>query len=327
MAPPAPWSPTAHAFAQHQFSHVVNFWKQGRPASFRLEALPSGRAELNLTFQLPPASEVVPPPSPVIPVPAQQRPIRPLFPGGFSSQGPASGRKAKPAPHEKVSSKQRKSLRRSVLHRAALAVPSLPPPKDGSLRHAALVCVQQLQGASALPGNTKDTNKRPFPDSPNAPSPSQLPPLAQRIRKDIHILESEESPEKLRSPPRPVNSPSPISPCLKGLPSPAPLVFTPVPTRESSCLNCEAEMTLDHQCEELISSSVTSVNCGSKPPVTDLSKSLGACSESELSYDGQGKVLPAKTDLPRRTPGRILNLKKFCETCDVLVPISHKCIT
>ena len=204
MNPPAPWSPTAHAFAQHQFSHVVNFWKQGRPASFRLEALPSGRAELNLTFQLPPASEVVPPPSPVIPVPAQQRPIRPLFPGGFSSQGPASGRKAKPAPHEKVSSKQRKSFRRSVLHRAALAVPSLPPPKDGSLRHAALVCVQQLQGASALPGNTKNTNKRPFPDSPNAPSPSHLPQLAQRIRADIHVLESElESPEHSV----PVNSP------------------------------------------------------------------------------------------------------------------------
>ena len=68
----------------------------------------------------------------------------------------------------KVSSRQRKSYRRSVLHRAALAVPSLPPPNDGSLRHAALVCVQQLQGASALPGSTQSTNKRPFPDSPNA---------------------------------------------------------------------------------------------------------------------------------------------------------------
>ena len=73
-------------------------------------------------------------------------------------------------------------------------------------------------------------------------------------------------------------------------------------------------MTLDHQCEELISSSVASVDCGSEPP------------ESELSDDSQGIVLPAKTDLPRRTPGRILNLKKFCETCDDLVSISHKCI-
>ena len=174
MAPSAPWSPTAHAFAQHQFSHVVNFWKQGRPASFRLEALPGGCAELNITFQLPPASEVIPPP--FHPVPAQQRPIRPLFPGGFSSQGPASGRKAKPAPHEKVSSKQRKSFRRSVLHRAALAVPSLPPPKDGSLRHAALVCVQQLQGASALPGNTQNTTNALSLTLQMPPLPHTFPP-------------------------------------------------------------------------------------------------------------------------------------------------------
>ena len=67
MTPPAPWTPTAHAFAQHQFSHVANFWKQGRQASFQLEALPSGQAKLNLTFHLPPASEVVPPPAQVYP--------------------------------------------------------------------------------------------------------------------------------------------------------------------------------------------------------------------------------------------------------------------
>ena len=43
LAPPtaqAPWSPTAHALAHHQFSHVTNFWKQGRDASFRKEVLP-----------------------------------------------------------------------------------------------------------------------------------------------------------------------------------------------------------------------------------------------------------------------------------------------
>ena len=55
--------------------------------------------------------------------------------------------------------------------------------------------------------------------------------------------------KSLRSPPRPVNSPYPTSPIVKGLPSPAPLVFTPVPSRESRCLNCEAEMMPDHQCE------------------------------------------------------------------------------
>ena len=81
-----PWSPTAHAFAQHQFSHVVNFWKQRRQASFRLEALPGGQAVLNLTFQLPDASEVIPPPSHVSPVP-RQRPIQPLFPHGSFPQG------------------------------------------------------------------------------------------------------------------------------------------------------------------------------------------------------------------------------------------------
>ena len=97
MTPSAPWSPTAHAFAQHQLSHVVNFWKQGRQASFRLEALPGGRAELNVTFQLPPSSEVVPPPC--HPVPVHQRPIHPLFPG-FSPQGPAPGRKTKQAPQK-----------------------------------------------------------------------------------------------------------------------------------------------------------------------------------------------------------------------------------
>ena len=43
-----------------------------------------------------PASEVVPPP--FHPVPAHQRPIHPLFPGGFSPHGPASGPKIKPAP-------------------------------------------------------------------------------------------------------------------------------------------------------------------------------------------------------------------------------------
>ena len=232
----APWSPTAHAFAQHRFSHVVNFWKQGRLANFRLEALPGGRAELNVTFQLPSATEVVPPP--FHPAPAYKHPIRPLFPGGFSFQGPASGPKTTPAPQKKVSSKQRKSYQRSVLHRAALAVPSLPPPKEGSLRHVALACVQQLHGAAASPVSTQSANKRPFPDSPNAPSPSHLPPLAQRIRSDFQIGEGEvESPERelLRSQPDPESFPPLNSPhCVQGVPPPAPLVFTPQKSHERS---------------------------------------------------------------------------------------------
>ena len=242
-----PWSPTAHAFAQHQFSHVANFWKQGRQASFKMEACPDGHAELSLTFQLPSASEVVPPPSNVPTIPVFQRPILPLFPKGYFPQGRASALKTKPGPQNKVSSRHRKSYQRSVLHQAAVAAPSLPPPQNGSLRQAALACVQRLQASSsALPLNTQGVRKRPFSDSPNAPSP-----LAQRIRADILIEEREaESPEKeiLRSCPE--NSPSPISPRTSGFPPPAPLVFTPpMPPKKSSCLNCEAEMTPHHQCQ------------------------------------------------------------------------------
>ena len=152
MGPQAPWSPTAHAFAQHQFSHVANFWKQGRSASFHLEALPGGHAKLSLSFQLPPASEVVPPPSQVLPAPAPERPIPPLFPEGCFPHVSSADSKTKHA-SKKVSSRQRKSFRRSVLHRAALAASSLPPPKNGSLRQAAQACVQRLQAVSASPVN------------------------------------------------------------------------------------------------------------------------------------------------------------------------------
>ena len=121
MPPQTPWSPTAHAFAQHQFSHVTNFWKQGRQASFQLEALPDGHAKLNLTFQLPSASEVIPPPSCASSSSTSQRPIFPLFPKGFSPQGPAPAPKPKEASQKKISSRRRKSYRRSILHQAALA--------------------------------------------------------------------------------------------------------------------------------------------------------------------------------------------------------------
>ena len=60
-----------------------------------------------------------------------------------------------------------------------------------------LACVQQLQGASALPVSNQSANKRPFPESPNAPSPSHLPPSAQRIHSDFQIGEGEvESPQR-----------------------------------------------------------------------------------------------------------------------------------
>ena len=286
MAPQAHWSPTAHAFAQHQFLHVANFWKQSHQASFRLEVLPGGQAELNLTFRLPSASQVIPPPSHVSPVPAPQSPIPPLFPNGCFPKGSGSAdSKTKQASPKKFSSRLRKSYQRSVLHRAVLAAPSLPPPENGSLRQAAQACVQRLQAVPALPV----CKKRPFPVSPITPSPSILAPLAQRIRSDIQIEDCEvESPEKeiLRSPPSPEKSPSPFSPCTKSLPSPAPLVFTPGPAPQvkSRCLNCEAEMTPDHQCD--------ATDSGVFPP---------AASSPSLTPPGS----------PNRTIGRRIFPKKF----------------
>ena len=294
MVPQSPWSPTAHAFAHHQFSHVTNFWKQGRQASFQLEALPGGQAKLNLTFQLPLASEVVPPPVYVSPAHAPQRPTQPLFPQGFL---PKDSKQV-----AKVSSRRRKSYRRSVLHRATLATPTLPPPENGSLRQAAQACVQRLQAVSAFPVSTPSGNKRPFPDSPS-PSPSNLPPLSQRIREDIQIGESEvESPEKemLRSPSIPENAPALFSPCLKDIPSPVPLA-----PENPSCSNCDAAMTPDHQCEVIESdSSSKDVQCGerSSPKETERAQRLLALQQltndraQRLLREGLQKVAKLATD-------------------------------
>ena len=265
MPPQAPWSPTAHAFAQHQFSQVANFWKQGRQASLRLEALPGGQAVLNLTFQLPSASEVIPPPSNVPTVPTPRRPIIPLFPEMFP-QGSSLDPKPKTASPE-VSSRHRKSYRRSVLHRAGLAATSLPSPKYGSLRQAASACVQRLQD-QASKVSTGSSRKRPLLDSPNVLSPSNLSPLAQRIRSDFQIGEAEiVSPERelLRTQSYPEKSPSLSStPNVKSFPPPAPLAFTPVQTKNDeddtalSCKNCERKFTSGHQCDDSPAPPITS---------------------------------------------------------------------
>ena len=153
MAPQAPWSPTAHAFAQHQFSHVSNFWKQGRPASFRLEALPDGQAQLSLTFQLPSASEVIPPPSHVSQVPAALRPIPPLFPRGCASKKMHVAQANAKFSQMQVSCKKRKSYHRAVLHRAATTALSLPPAKENTLRSlcATAVAAAAVKAVSCLP--------------------------------------------------------------------------------------------------------------------------------------------------------------------------------
>ena len=238
MPPQAPWSPNAHAFAQHQFSHVANFWKQGRQASFRLEALPGGQAELNLTFHLPSASEVIPPPIPVLPVPAQHL-IRPLFPkGSFSHAKPASGNSlpslspkhapASSSPNRPRSvAQQRRSHHRTCLHKAKLAALQLPPPSSGSLRALALAA----QTASVL---------QPPPSHPeSAVSAAPSPPATA-------LLASSPMP----GPPSP---PSPI-PQLDGA------LFSPSCERDATvtspmvinCLNCKGPMSPSHQCEETL---------------------------------------------------------------------------
>jgi len=167
---PAQWTPTAQCFAQHQFSQVTNFWKQGRSASFHLRSL-NGQAELSLTFQLPSPSEIIPPPSPYsttplptsipkrpgAPTPLPKRPIVPLFPPGEAPQVKSPPR---------LSSRQQKSLKRAVSHRAAK---------------------QEAQ-----------PRKRPRSSS-LPPSPDSSPvTLSQQLRKDFHI--GEESPGSRSSP-------------------------------------------------------------------------------------------------------------------------------
>ena len=71
--------------------------------------LPDGKAELNLTFQLPSASELIPPPFHMSPVPIPQRPILPLFPKGYSLRAFGAHSKTKHASQKKPSSKQRKN--------------------------------------------------------------------------------------------------------------------------------------------------------------------------------------------------------------------------
>ena len=291
------WSPTAADFSRHQLAHVTNFWRQGRAAEYRLKALPSGRAELCLTFELPSPSESIPPPM----NPAQGAPPRNVT-KSFFPQGPGSGSGTKQKPASpKVSSRQRKSYRRSVLHRAALAAPCLPPPQSGSLRQAALACVKRLQVDPALQMDTESAKKR----SAALLSPSNLSPLAQRIRSDIGIAECEvESPERelLRSQLCPENTPPPCSPCVKGFPSPAPLVFTPCKIQEVAeisgsnvkvppltvfkCLNCDGPMGASHQC---------------------------------------GDFSSPKETVMQNTSRIIRNLKKFCSVCETFHKADTKC--
>ena len=142
----------------------------------------------------------------------------------------------------------------------------------------------------------------------------------------------------------PVNCPFPISPCLDGLPSPAPLVFTPVPSRKSRCSNCEAEMASDHQCKKhlpapapLIFTPVCQkvlrcLNCEAEMTADHqcerIEQSTVSSKVPSSADTGQSSAKEMATDhtydvhRPRR-----LNIVKFCDTCDTLHPSGSKCPT
>ena len=97
---------------------------------------------------------------------------------------------------------------------------------------SALVSVQRLQADSASPVNTQRKRSYSESDSPSAHSPSNFPPLAQRIRSDLQIGEESPEREQLRTQLTPLKSPCPSSPRAKGFPPPAPLAFTPPKIQE-----------------------------------------------------------------------------------------------
>ena len=223
-----------------------------------------------------------------------------------------------------------------MLHRAALAAPSLPPPKDGSLRQAALVSVQHLQADSASP--TQSTNKRSYSesDSPSALSPSNFPPLAQRIRSDLQI--GEESPERelLRTRSTPLKFPSPSSPRVKGFPPPAPLAFTPSKFQEGfetqvTQLERSKDAELFEKSIEVAESEVEKVLMTTKEE-----PAIEKCEESdwetiEDSDDGCENDFPA-IDVSCDNWDEKFNesVKRFhnivnCENCEEVFTPDHQC--
>ena len=102
----------------------------------------------------------------------------------------------------------------------------------------------------------------------------------------------------LRSPPYLENSPAPFSPCMKDIPSPASLVFTPVPPErlELNCSNCEEPMSSTHQC------------CVAVP------------SSPFLAQPPAGVKMTFSDGRSRR-----VNMMKFCDNCDTLYPVATGC--
>ena len=245
QGPGGPWTPTSQNLVQHQFHHALNLWRLGHPVVYHLESLSDGRAKLNLTFCLPPPSEIIPPPLPSFPhpipphysrrpgapTPPTKRPIVPLFPPGEAPIFPKlQTPRPSPGPHQTptLSSKKRKSYRRAVLHRASQATASLPAALPGTLHWHCVGLLQRAVAAVTCPQPAAPNPQQHPQAAPNSPplqeaqssgkrlrSPSP-DTLSQKLRQDFD-LESEDdssspspSPERLREA-SPSSSPLPLN--------------------------------------------------------------------------------------------------------------------
>ena len=124
---------------------------------------------------------------------------------------------------------------------------------------------------------------------------------------------------------------------MKGIPSPAPLIFTPSKTQEGTeipvgnvkdvkCCNCEWLMTPEHQCGETtpVSSSATvplvpgpdSATTGDVESVV-----LKPVGESQICAKTESDISSKTPPLPRRG----LNINKYCVKCDKRHPVWQKC--
>ena len=337
-APHFGWSPTAEDFTKHQLSHVTNFWRQGRTAEFQLKAMPSGRAELRLTFELPPPSESIPPPiNPAFCAPPRNLGT-PTFPQGVQES------ETDPKPSlPRVTSRQRKNYRRSVLHRAKLAASSLPPPRNGSLRQAAQACVQRLQADPTSQVSILSARKQAPSRSPSPPSPSNRSPLAQRMRTDFQIGEQEmESPEResLRSQSYPEKTPSlPISPSVRGFPPPAPLSFTPSKNQDGTESPEIIEETVVKEVAEVVKEVAENAGKGSCDEVFDDDESE-TIEEKEVVEEKESVVEKMTLEERLRLEERIrllqeaLRLHKLekekektpkCRNCGEVFTADHQC--
>ncbi len=176
------WSGSAEAFMLSQLGQVVNFWKQGRPATFLLETQQNGGANLSIRFQLPKPHISVPPPTshpnptslfpngqaprpnPTVPlIPGYQGHASPQTQGNHRQPQNLGGRDHSQSHHRhRPPSYQRRGYRRAVLHRARLTAPVLPPPLPNTLRAIAAAAVESQHRKPSVLESRKSPS--PIPD-------------------------------------------------------------------------------------------------------------------------------------------------------------------